>query len=194
MTHRLCLVFPSCSCFPPKIHLQSKGKTFQVVVAEYRSNLEGCKWLHCEALKGSEEEERKGARGLQRLMTLVHWWLEVSKRRDGEVWCSILSEVAQTFHCWMSGLCCEPSRLLLNQGSDSNGGKHTLLPRHPSGGDGSTLIRCTTLLIMMAGLFLCEAKSGIELSFTPRPECNTFYHMWTYWPRHKTWSGTPIYW
>lgn len=54
--------FFSCSCFPLETHLQSKGKTFQVAVAEYRSNLEGCKWLHCEALKGSKEEERKRAR------------------------------------------------------------------------------------------------------------------------------------
>lgn len=147
--HRLRLVFPSCSCFPLKIHLQSKGKTFQVVVAEYRSNLEGCKWLHCEALKGRREQ-----RGLRRLMTLAHWGLEVSKRRE-EVWCSILLEVEQTFHCRMSGLCCELSWLLLNQGSDSSRDKQTLLPRHPSGGGGATLTQCTTLLIKTAGLLWC---------------------------------------
>lgn len=106
--------FPlSCSCFPLETHLQSKGKTFQVVVAEYRSNLEGCKWLHCEALKGSKEGESKRARGLWRLMTLVHWWLEVSERREEEGWCSILLEVAQTFHWWRFGLCCELLWLLL---------------------------------------------------------------------------------
>lgn len=70
------------SCFPLEIHLQSKGKTFQVAMAEYRSNLEGCKWLHCEALKGSEEGAGNRARGEVagvgghggegRLMTLVH--------------------------------------------------------------------------------------------------------------------------
>lgn len=53
----------SRSCFPLEIHLQSEGKTFQVVVAEYRSNLEGCKWLHCEALKGSEEGAGNRASG-----------------------------------------------------------------------------------------------------------------------------------
>lgn len=71
---------PSRSCFPLETHLQSEGKTFQVAVAEYRSNLEGCKWLHCEALKGSEEgagnrasgEVAGGHGGEGRLMTLVH--------------------------------------------------------------------------------------------------------------------------
>lgn len=75
----------SRSCFPLEIHLQSEGKTFQVALAEYRSNLEGCKWLHCEALKGSEEgagnrarkvvvvEGAAGCKGWEgRLMTLVH--------------------------------------------------------------------------------------------------------------------------
>lgn len=90
--------FFSCSCFPLEINLQSKGKTFQVGVAEYRSNLEGCKWLHCEALKASKEEESRKVRGSWRLMTPVHWWFEVIKRREEEGWRSILQEVEQTFH------------------------------------------------------------------------------------------------
>lgn len=85
-------LFFSCSCLPLEIHLQSKGKTFRLSVAKYRSNLEGCKWLHCEALKGNKEEKSRRARGSWRLMTLVHWQLEVTKRKEkrGRHWADFL--------------------------------------------------------------------------------------------------------
>ena len=127
--------FFSCSCFPLETHLQSKGKTFQVAAAEYRSNLEGCKWLHCEALKGSKEEERKRAReqeskrakGSRRLMTLVHWWLEVTKRREEEGW------VLHPFKGLMVRVCAVNCYGFSSfGGSYSNRDKQTVLPRQPS--------------------------------------------------------------
>lgn len=133
--HIHCLFFFSCSCFSLEINLQSNGKTFQVGVAEYRSNLEGCKWLHCEALKARKEEESRRVRGTWRLMTPVHWWFEVTKRREEEGWGSILQEVQQTFYCWMSGQRCgmlkapTKSDLYLNRGhcQDTLGGEGEFL-------------------------------------------------------------------
>lgn len=74
--HTLRLVLsPTCTGFSSsKSTFKASGKTFCVAAAEYRSNLEGCKWLHCEGLKGSEEgagegdgdecrERRRGRRG-----------------------------------------------------------------------------------------------------------------------------------
>lgn len=76
-------LFFSCSCFPLAIHLQSKGKTFQLSVPKYRSNLERLEWLHCEALKGSKEEKSRRVRGSWRLVTPVHWLLDVKKNELG---------------------------------------------------------------------------------------------------------------
>lgn len=60
--YTLCLVFsPTCVGFSSsKSTFKASGKTFCVAADEYRSNLEGCKWLHCEALKGSEEGAGEG--------------------------------------------------------------------------------------------------------------------------------------
>lgn len=79
--HTLPLFF-SCSCFPLAMHLQSKGNTFQLSVAKYRSNLERFNWLHCEALKGSNEEKSRRVRGSRRLMTPLHWRLDVTKSKE----------------------------------------------------------------------------------------------------------------
>lgn len=49
--------------FPSKSTFKAKAKHFKLRRAEYRSNLEGCKWLHCEALKGSEEGAGNRASG-----------------------------------------------------------------------------------------------------------------------------------
>lgn len=111
--HTLPLFF-SCSCFPLAIHLQSEGKTFQLSAAKYRSNLERFKWLHCEALKGSKEEKSRRVRGSWRLMTPVHWRLEVTKSKEKRGRHSILQETEQTFHWWWSGLCCELLWLCFN--------------------------------------------------------------------------------
>lgn len=96
-------------------------------MAEYRSNLEGCKWLHCEALKGSKEEESKRASGSWRLMTPVHWWLEVTERREEEGWVlhpfKGLMDRAWAVNCYgFSSF----------GGSYSNRNKQTVLPRKPS--------------------------------------------------------------
>lgn len=145
--HRIHCIFFFSSSSPAAVFLlkctfKAKAKHFKLgwlsIVATWRD----ANGFIVRPLKGSKEEESRRARGSWRLMTPVHRWFEVTKRREEEGWCSVLLEVEQTFHCWRSGLCCELLLLLLNQGSYSNRDKQTLLPGHPS--RGVTLTQCTT--------------------------------------------------
>lgn len=42
---------------------QAKAKRFELRWPEYHSNLNGCKWFHYQALKGSEQENEAGCGG-----------------------------------------------------------------------------------------------------------------------------------
>lgn len=56
-------LFPSSSRFIFQIHLRQRQNTSSCAGQSIRSNLNGCKWFHYRALKGSEQENEAGCGG-----------------------------------------------------------------------------------------------------------------------------------